>query len=491
MTDEPNFERDAEDVVKAFVAKGPVHTRFWHYYEEDHQLVFSTEKIKEAFGSIISFCENWLSVVVSTPLDRLNLLGFTSPDKAVSDKLNELFDAMHLAVKADAVHESMLVTGEGFLVADSVNEKLNVYYNDPRNVHVVYDADDPETPSYASKWWQTRDGKIHLNLYYPDKILSYEYAAAMGAAAKLVELEDVKKLGTPTIVDNPFETIPVFHFRSGLRRITSCFKKVIPIQQAIDKQFADMMVSSEFNSFHAWWSIGNFDSTNTAQKLRPGRYLEFPAAETTNSQATQVGTFPASDPGLFTKTLEHLVQSLATISGTPQHYFLPSTNPPSGEALYAQESPLIAKVMRYISILSPEWCRLAQFISKHSELKKDIMEADVDTIFAPLRKGSAMITAQTRASNTQAGMPLQAQLRDEGYREDEIEKIMQEQAEEQGAAAARDAKNASAGMTEVDEDEGTEPLSDSIEGVLPLIAEQVTQAVLNSPEIKAMLKKNE
>ena len=51
------------------------------------------------------------------------------------------------------------------------------------------------------------------------------------------------------VAENPYETIPVFHFRSNRRRVKSQLAIVVEVQDAVNKLLADMMVAAEFGAF--------------------------------------------------------------------------------------------------------------------------------------------------------------------------------------------------------------------------------------------------
>jgi len=81
------------DLVKAYKAlrgKAGDYSLLWRYYDGDHPLVYSTERLREVFSKIrVRFVENWCAVVVDATMDRLNLAGFQVADNdAATEALN-------------------------------------------------------------------------------------------------------------------------------------------------------------------------------------------------------------------------------------------------------------------------------------------------------------------------------------------------------------------------------------------------------------------
>ena len=62
---------------------------------------------------------------------------------------------------------------------DEESGQPEAYYNDSRNVHLFYEADQPRRKRFACKWWIGDDGHRLLTLYYPDRLEYYRSTNAV------------------------------------------------------------------------------------------------------------------------------------------------------------------------------------------------------------------------------------------------------------------------------------------------------------------------
>ena len=86
------------------------------------------------------------SVVVNSVVDRIQLQRILiADDDAASNNLATLMEASEVVLESEDVHLAALVTGEAFVIAwpDEESGQPEAYYNDSRNVHLFYEADQP------------------------------------------------------------------------------------------------------------------------------------------------------------------------------------------------------------------------------------------------------------------------------------------------------------------------------------------------------------
>ncbi len=422
------------DLALAFSAlrgKQAAYSTLWNYYDGDHPLIYSTQRLKQVFANIDArFSENWAAVVVDAALDRVNLrnLDVTDNDQA-TETLGDLWQETGLDLDEEDVHRAALVCGEAFVIAwreENDDGDIQAYYNDPRSVHVVYDAANPRRKRFAAKWWNDEDGKLRITLYYPDHLEYYvsrkksaDVTSSDTGWKSLEPLPDYES-GWP---ENPYGIVPVFHFRNERRIVKSALKNAIEPQNAINKLLADMMVAAEFGAFKQRWVIANADADLTSVKNAPYESLSLPASDGVG-QDTQVGEFSETDLNNYIQAMEREAATIAIITRTPKHYFFAQGGDPSGEALIAMEAPLNKKAARFIKLQTPVWRRLAQFLLTLSDMEGEAL--DVRPIFDPPETVQPRTQAEIREINYRAGIPLATSLRWEGRTQAEIDEIAQE-----------------------------------------------------------------
>jgi hypothetical protein len=410
---------DIERAYKALVGKLAEYNLLFQYADGEQPLIYSTAKLQATFKNLNArFQQNWISVIVDSALDRLAFKGWSSEDTAIVDGLALLFDQCQIAIEADDAHEGALITHEAFIIVWKDDEDgIQVYYNDPRMCHVFYDSDNPKKKEFAAKWYVDQEKKYHMVLYYPEKIEYYVSETVKNGVPKnaaAFKVEEETKV-------NPFNEIPVFHFRTDRRGKNSDITNVLTLQDAINKLLADMMVAAEFAAYRQRWIITNADTSGL--KNGANEIWSIPAGDGVGQQS-QVGEFPESNLTNFLNSIDKLANSIAIISRTPKHYFYSTGSNISGEALLAMESPLVAKVERHQKNFGVTWMEIGSFLGKLSGI--DVPKDKIKLVWEPAQAVQPLTEAQTIKTNVEATVPLESALRWSGKNEFEIQKIMKE-----------------------------------------------------------------
>jgi hypothetical protein len=137
---------------------------------------------------------------------------------------------------------------------------------------------------------------------------------------------------------------------------------IIPLNDAINKLVADMLIASEFGSYRQRWATGievPIDE-ETGQELEPFKAavdrLWIARGSGDINNPPKFGEFEQTDLSSFTTAVELLVQHVASESRTPYHYFMQhGGQPPSGESLKSSETGLVAKTTRKQRLLGEGW----------------------------------------------------------------------------------------------------------------------------------------
>lgn len=407
---------DLKDAVEVLQYKTTALEPFFQYYEGDQPMRYAAERLRDVFQSRQTrFTQNWCALIVDAVLDRLNLPQFAvGENDAQAAQLNTLYQATGLDRDAEAVSRSVLVAGEAFVVAWRDGASVEAYYHDPRMCHVWYEAESPRMKRYAAKWWQDNDDVWWLNLFYPDRVERYAGNKGEMTSPSSFTLESTDR--------NPFGVVPVFHFVRDRHMIQSALTNVIPIQDAINKLLADMMIAAEFGAFRQRWAITNADTS--LLRNAPNEIWELPAAQA-GEQPTQVGEFATTDLANYLNAIDRLAASIGIITQTPRHYFFQQGGDPSGEALIAMEAPLVRKVQKYQAALGATWRELSAFL-----LNAQTLTMDITPLWDTAETVQPLTQAQIRQLNVAAGIPIVTTLRDEGWTEADLEQLQADKDEE-------------------------------------------------------------
>lgn len=457
---------DLDLAVAMLRHKGPVDDRLWAYYEGRQPLKYSSERLQKLFENInTSFVQNWCAVVVDAVAERLQLERITvADDDTASERLAKLMQSSVLLLESDSVHLATLVCGEAYVLVwpDEESGAPTAYYNDPRQVHLFYEADRPHAKRFAAKWWIGDDGHRYLTLYYPDRLEYYRSQKRVmrqdsnGLPTGLNEVSSGKAFDAPTIEANPYGAIPVFHFRRDRRIIASELDNVIQPQDAVNKLLADMMVAAEYGAAPQRYIISQGNPGKF--KNAPNMIWDIPAGDG-EGQATSAGQFDPTPLANYLDAIDRWVTAIAIISRTPKHYFFGQGGAPSGEALIAMEAPLNHKVEGYIKRLTATWSEVAQFL-----LRLDGAGEIDDNAIVPIFDQPETIQPYTQAlirkEAIAAGIPLAWQMEQEGYTEQEIADLQtaKEQAmQQQQATLAAAMTNAQRNFDRGGSQNGNEP----------------------------------
>lgn len=397
------------DLEKAFTTLKAKQIRITNqkaYYEGDQPLRYSTERLKEAFGSFARFTQNWCSVVVDSTLDRIVLKGFDVPsNKEAADKLNEIVDLTDLDLDAEDIHRDALVTGNSYLIAwKRESGALDVYFNKPEMCHVFYHPEYPKQKRFAAKWFFGEDEKWHLTLYYADRL---EYYRSAGKELPTGFNGFIKEKAS---APNPFGVIPVFEFRCQ-----SELKDLMEPQDAVNKIVADMMVASEFSSFKQRYVISNSDTAKL--KNGPNQIWEIPAGDGTG-QATSVGEFAGEDLTKFLNAVDKWANYVAIKSRTPKHYLTDVGAGISGDALIAMEAPLSKKAKKRVKQFGETWKEVASFLLQLTSVK--VASKEIVPVWERIKSEQPLAEMQAINFGTSSGLALKTMLRRQGWTSQEI-----------------------------------------------------------------------
>lgn len=412
------------DVKRAFEAlnnKLLDYNRLFQYANGDQPLVYSTDRLREAFRDLNAhFSQNWCSVVINASLDRLILKGWDVEDKTINQALDDFWNQEHVQIDAQDAHYGALVTREAFIIVwPDADGKPELYYNDPRMCHVFYSRERPKEKEFAAKWWS--DGAVwHLTLYYPDRI---EYYVTRGKSQPST-VNSFQPADPPTAT-NEYGVIPVFHVRLSRQNKGGELDNIITLQDAVNKLFSDMMVSAEFGAFPQRYIVSQADTK--ALKNGPHIIWDIPASDG-QGENTQVGQFSATPLDNYLTAIDKIANSIAIISRTPKHYFFNAGASLSGDALIAMEAPLNKKVEQYQELFGAAWQEIGAFVARL--LGKTIEPQNITPVWKPAQSIQPYTEAQTRQLAIAAGIPLETQLRREGWGLDEINQMRKDDDEE-------------------------------------------------------------
>jgi hypothetical protein len=297
-------------------------------------------------------------------------------------------------IRAGEIHKEALKNGDAYAVVwFAPTGEVTIYPQRAESCTVVYDEESPGRISWAAKYWRTADKRTRLNIFYPDRIERFvsakksenllpdagEFvpvggrAASPASAANRVDDADAShgealRAGRPHagVIANPFGVVPVFHFANNADIGSfgqSELLPAIPVQDGLNKSILDMLVAMEFSAFRQRWVTGlEIEIDEATGKPQAPFASGVDHLWIAQEADTRFGDFNTADLEQFLKVKDSFRVDIASVTGTPLHYFLQTARAfASGEALKKNETRFLAKIRNRQTSFGQTWADLMSF----------------------------------------------------------------------------------------------------------------------------------
>ncbi len=335
------------------------------YYDGRHRLAFATLKFRQSFGYLFrALADNWCELVVDAPVERLSVEGFRfGKDDPGNQDAWDIWQANGLDSESVMAHTEAVKDGRSYvLVGDDEygTGYPSITVEHASQVVVEHAPGNRRIRLAALKKWRDDAGYEYATLYLPERIYKWEtkepsrYAPTDGVSKNWVPRagEESGRNKTAPVVP----VIPLYNNPTMLGDGRSDLKPAIPLQDAINKELADMLVASEFGAYIQRWVTGlqvDTDSKGPTSDME----LKFAVSRliVAEDEKAKFGQFQATDLNNYVVAIAMLLQHLAAQTRTPPHYLLGQIVNVSGDALKAAETGLVAKVRRKQIDFSDSW----------------------------------------------------------------------------------------------------------------------------------------
>lgn len=424
-------------------------TNFDAYYRGDQGLRFASSKYREAFGKMFGkYRENVCALVVDSVEERLDVEGFRFPpvptDDAEAPEVAgsadpdawRIWQDNGLDAKSQIAHTEALVKGVVYgLVSPFANDRIagrspRITIEDALQTIVDYDPGTNVRLVGLKRWADANAKRTFATLYYPDRIEKWQtqtwvdsagnLRAPSGRFAATEQWEHRTVAGEDWPLRHDLGVVPLVPLinRPRLRgEGESELAQIVPLQDAINKLAIDGLVASDTSAFRQKWATGievpiDPDTGKPIEPFKP----DIDRIISTAVVDAKFGNFEATDPANYTTQLDQKYQSVATISGTPFHYFMQhSGQPPSGESIQSSETRLSRKSKRRGRQFGEGWEEIIRLAFKSlADPKADVL--DSETIWAnPESMTEAEHIDALGKRRTMLKVPLKQLWEDAGY----------------------------------------------------------------------------
>ena len=385
----PTDSRDPALILRklntALVHRRAVIARAQDYYDGAHNLAFAGEKFLEAFGGLFNaFADNWCGVVTDAVEERMQVNGFRVDSAAQADAAaKKLWEQNELDLQSSIGHLDGLISG-AFYVTAWTGEKENTAEITVESAASSIVECHPKMRRRRTAGLRTYVDDVgyeHAELFLPDGVYLFRSkgkrsSGSVGDPARLQwviedQLDVASSLDSAGMMPNPLGVVPMVEFLNRPRLTMSRragwaahseIASVIPLQDAVNKLLADMLVGSEFAAFPQRHLTGyepddelGADGKPTGNTIDPNFKSGPGKLWWLESEDAEFGQFEAANLAQQVTTIEMVVQHIASISATPPHYLRASADRLSGESIKSAESGLVAKTRRKLRGWGAGW----------------------------------------------------------------------------------------------------------------------------------------
>ncbi len=430
--------------VERIKKKSAVYARFYNYYDGRHVWNFSSTKFKDKYGQRLQeLRENLCRTVVKAPASRLEVTGFMSESGDIQKAAWEIWKRGNMPLNSGKIHREAFKTGDAYAIVWP--DAKNIARVHPQLASTVTVWKDPETGavSKAAKMWKGDDNFYYVTLYYPDQIEKYISSKAADGNTPLESLNFVERIveGESFPLANPYGRVPIFHFavENELDDFgTSILFDVIPLNDALNKSYADIFVAQEYNSMRQRHVAG----IRAEQDEETGKKIEPFQADSSiwiaEDSETKFGEFTDADLEKMLKVKQETVRDIALVSSIPPSYFnLEQTGQAiSGEALRKLEARFTAIIQDAQRAFGETWSEAMSLALQIEGRQADEIEVQW-TDAAPVSESELLDNALKKKN---LGWSLEQIQRDFGLTDKQIEEMAEESAEREKAKMETAAK---------------------------------------------------
>jgi hypothetical protein len=416
MSDAVEAKRYLETLDAKLKARNPEIALWERYFEGIHRLQFATSRFRSIFGNLFrEFADNWCPLVVEASVERLLINGFRAGSEANEADLvaTKIWRDNCLDADYRIAHTEAVKLGHAYVLVDAENKAPEtdsplITIEHPAQAIVLHHPASQRLRLAGLKEWIDENERLCATLYMADKAYRFEGVeksvsgegqsigwSGLQAGTDYTqspsdqtghETEWVPRSGVPFETENTLGVVPLVPLRNNptLKGGRSDIAVVIPLQDAVNKTVADMMIASEFASFAQRWATGLEvpKDPQTGKALNNQEFISGPGRVwIAEHPDAKFGQFEASNLQNYVHAVEMLIQHVAALTRTPPHYLLGQSGSfPSGDSLTATETGLVAKVRSKQTDFQVTWNEVMKLAFR--VIKSDQATQQISTIWA-------------------------------------------------------------------------------------------------------------
>lgn len=346
------------------VATQDLYIQYREYYDGDHDTSLTARlraflELKTGQEFNINFCP----VVVDSLAERLRVIAFeVTDDEAAEELIWKWWQLNRMDGEQAVTHLAAVRDGDAFIITEWDEERgiprftFELACASAEGVKIMYNPGNRKEILMASKRWIVKgigegNDSRRLNLYFPDHVEKYfsqsdtwegNWQPYTGGDDSVIIAEGVfGNTGWHDWLDKQGKPlgVPVAHFKNkdaGLGRGLSELADVLPIQNALNKSFIDMIAAADTAGFPVLTVTG---ADGGALEIFPGSTISSTDPE------TKFAWLSAGDLNQMVALKDSVAIDIARVTRTPLSNFQISGQMPAEGSEKQRESGLVSKAL--------------------------------------------------------------------------------------------------------------------------------------------------
>ena len=329
------------------------HCRIEGYYEGSHRVADLGVAIPRELQRVQTVV-SWPSIAVDALEERLDWLGWSGGDQY---GLDAVYAANRLATTSCDAHLDALIFGLSFIAVVPDGEGgVVVRPQSPKNCTGVFGPDGQRLEAALVEQPTKDKDVIEAELLLPDVIV--QCVCQQGRWVEAGRIPNV--LGEVPLV-------PLVN-RRRTSRVDGRSEITRSIRSYTDEAVRTLLGQSVNRDFYAYpqrWVTG----VSADEFSQPGWVMSMASIwavdKDDDGDTPNVGSFPVNSPTPYSDQIRLLAQLMAGEAAVPERYFgFITSNPPSGEALAAEESRLVKRAERRQTSFGLGWLSTGYLAAK-------------------------------------------------------------------------------------------------------------------------------
>ena len=344
------------------------HRIYDDYYRGDHKLPAGPTRAHQTYRRLLHESKsNWAELIVDAVTERLHVIGFrwSGTESADLEVWDQLWQTNDLDAYSEQIHTEALVWGYAYaIVWPDADGDITITPEHPSEVITYGPANDRSATTMALKRWRDDWGYWHSTLYTPTFIYKYvstrQPTGSGGFPPKGTTWEPRGSADEAWPLPNPFGVVPVVEFPNNPRMTTGGRSELgsgaIPVMDRINETVFNRLLAAQFSAFRQKWITGmEIPRDPETGAAREPFNTAVDRLWMSEDPEAKFGEFSEASLSNYINSVEADIAHLASITRTPAYYLLPRGPIPSGEALKAAETGLVAKTKRRQMFFGEAW----------------------------------------------------------------------------------------------------------------------------------------